>query len=553
MSNIILLSKVLIKNNVFAFSSKKGKGKSGSSKGSAIGFLLLIIFCVGCIGGPIIFVLNDLLKAYDLSELVLSFVLPIGGITSIIFGVFSIISVFYFNKDSENLLPLPIKSSELLVAKFIAALVSEYLILLMFIFPIIFGVGIGIGASILYYVYSIFICLLMPIIPSVIMSLLIMIINKVFKFGKKKDLFMYVMTGLILVFAFAYSFGLEFILESSENEDTLAFLSGDFGEYINTSKWLFPFFNSAVYSLVHYNEFLGFASIMTFIGLNVLSLVILYLVGDKLYIKGLTKDGGTRQNKKENIDKIYKTSKGGVMKELIKKEWLTIKRTPTFMLNVVIMNIVFPIIFGVSFAMGFSSEGDASLFEVIDFSNSGIFLICIGILLFLCSMSSAASSAISREGSSAYMMKNIPVSYKKQMDAKVYFSLIIDLIILFGVEIVLFLLISIPWYYAIIINVPIILVLLIANYLSLLLDLRKPRLDWKEESEAVKQNFNVFLGMMIFIAFTIGIVLLGVAFINSDVNIFLMFAFVSVILLVLYILMNYFIKKYQVKLFSKVG
>ena len=179
MSNVLALTKVLIKNNVFAFSGKKKKGKQVSTKSSVIGFIFLVVFCTLCIGGPMVYLLSDLLKEFDFSNLVLSFVIPIGGLTSIVFGIFSIISVFYFSKDSERLLPLPIKSSELLLAKFFSALFSEYLLLIMFIYPIIFGVGLGIGASFIYYLYSLIIFILMPIIPSVIMAIILMLFNKI--------------------------------------------------------------------------------------------------------------------------------------------------------------------------------------------------------------------------------------------------------------------------------------------------------------------------------------------------------------------------------------
>ena len=175
MTNILALTKVLIKNNIFAFVGKKRRGKQVSTKGSAIAFFTLIIICALCISGPVVYALATILKEYEIGDLILSFVLPIGGLTSIVFGVFSIISVFYFNKDSEQLLPFPIKSSELLMAKFFASLISEYLILIMFIFPIIFGVGIGTQVSFLYYVYALVICILMPVIPSVIMSIVLML------------------------------------------------------------------------------------------------------------------------------------------------------------------------------------------------------------------------------------------------------------------------------------------------------------------------------------------------------------------------------------------
>lgn len=554
MSNIIALTKVLIKNNVFSFSGKKKKGKSVSTKGSIIGFSLAMLFCVFCLAIPSMYALDMLLSQYNLSELLITFVIPIGGVTSILFGVFSIISIFYFNKDSEILLPLPIKSSELLISKFLASLVSQYLILAMFIFPLIFGIGIGIDANVIYYLYAIGICVLMPIIPSVIVSILLMLFNKIFNFGKKKDVFMYIITGLIFVFSFAYTFGLEFLLET-EDGAILSLVNGEMTQYLKIAKMLFPFFNSGIYCLNNYNEFIGFASFMTFVALNILFMVILYFVGEKLYIKGITNTRGNSVSKKKDVSSGYKMSKGGIMKQLIKKEWTTIKRTPVFMLNVVVSNLIFPIIFVISFIAGLSSGGK-EVFEMvslnIDFNNGSVLLFVSGVLLLLSSICGASSSAISREGKSAKFMKLIPVSLKKQIDAKVYFSMIIELIILFLIEAVLLIAISVPWYFVVMLNVICILVLLINNYLSLLLDLRKPRIDWNEENEAVKQNFNVFWGMMISMALSMILILVGSGIYSGNVNIFLIFAITSVILLSIYVIIVYLINKYQDKLFNKV-
>jgi len=325
----------------------------------------LVIFISGLFMGiPIVLALDNLLSGYNFSELILSFAIPLGGVISVIFGVFSIVSVFYLNKDSEHFLHFPIKSSELLVAKFFASLVSEYLMLIMFVFPIILGVGIGIDAGGLFYVYSALICALMPIIPSVIMALIIMISNKLFKFGKRKDLFMYVMTGIILIFAFTYSFCITYLIDDANSVDLMAVLSGDVSKFIKISRYLFPPFNSAIYSLVHYEEFIGFASVMTFISFNIIAMLILYFVGDKLYIKGITKTNG---DKKQKTRDKYKDNDHGIMWELINKEWLSVKRSPVFMLNIVIANTIFPVIFLISFLV----SGDSSSFKgIIDFNNS---------------------------------------------------------------------------------------------------------------------------------------------------------------------------------------
>ena len=553
MSNVLALTKVLIKNNVFAFSGKKKKGKQVSTKGSIIGFTLALIFCVCCLALPMIYVLIETLSVYNISELIISYALPIGGITCMIFGVLSIINIFYFNKDSEQLLHLPIKSSELLMAKFFASIISEYLILSMFVFPIFIGVGIGSDAGVLYYIYTLLICLLMPIIPSVIISIILMLSNKFFDFSRRKDLFMYITTGFIFVFSFAYSFGLQFLLEG--DVEFLTLINGDNSSYINLSKWLFPFFNSAAYSLNNYQNFIGVSSIITFIGFNVLALVIMYYLGEKLYIKALTTTRGNPTRRYNEISD-YKCSKKGIIGELMQKEWITIKRTPIFMLNIVISNLILPIFLGIALIATVIQQGMDVFHEalaMIDFSNGSILLVAAGIIMFFACMNGASSSAISREGSNARFMKQIPISLKKQLDAKVYFSSLIDLSAVILMEIILMLVIKAPWYFWAMLTMINILVSLINNYICLMLDLRKPRLDWSEESEAVNQNLNVFWGMIISIAFSGVMICLGLVLLESKINILLIFGLTSVILLSIYILINIIVKKYQLKLFDKVG
>ena len=553
MSNVLALTRVLIKNNVFAFSGKKKSGKKVSTKGSAFGFVIALIFSVSCLAIPMIYVLKETLSVYNISELLISYALPAGGITCMIFGVLSIINIFYFNKDSEQLLHMPIKSSELLMAKFFTSIISEYLLLAMFVFPIFIGVGVGTDADILYYVYTAIICLFMPIIPSVIISIFLMLTNKFFDFSRRKDLFMYVTTGLILIFSFAYSYGLQFLLESGNDLSTL--VNGDNSSYIKISKYIFPFFNSAVYSLNNYREFIGVASIISFVGFNFLALVIMYYLGEKLYIKALTNTKGN-QSKRYNIANDYKYSKNGVMAELIKKEWITIKRTPIFMLNIVVSNLIMPLFLGAALVTTVIQQGTGALdaiTDTIDFNNGAILLVAGGALVFFACMNGASSSAISREGSNAKFMKQIPVSLKKQLDAKVYFSMIIDMVVILFIEGMLMFVVKAPLYFWGMLAVINALILLINNYVCLILDLRSPKLDWSEESEAVKQNLNVFWGMIVSLALSGAIIGSGLIILDSNVNILLIFAITSVILLSIYILINLVVKKYQLKLFNKVG
>ena len=173
--------------------------------------------------------------------------------------------------------------------------------------------------------------------------------------------------------------------------------------------------------------------------------------------------------------------------------------------------------------------------------------------MFLSSASSSTSSAISREGNSARILKTLPISLKTQLDAKVYFAMIFDLIGLVALEGVAVVTLNIPVYYFLIVDVPIIILMLIVNYLSILIDLRKPRLDWVEESEAVKQNFNVFVSMILTVLVGVVFVVLGVFLFDKNINIYLTFTIISVLLLATYVGLMIFINKNQNRLFNKVG
>jgi len=553
MSNIILLTKTLLKNGLLSGSNKNSK-KQKNDKSKILYFIIIAIYFL-IFSVPIIVLLNNVLKEYDFSELLLTIALPVGAITSIVFGVFSITSVFYFNKDSEQLLPFPIKSSELLISKFIVSLLSQYFMLFMFVYPIIFGVGIGINASVVYYLYALSICLLMPLIPSVIVAIIMMVINKIINIGKRKNLFMYSMIVIVLAFSLGYGLGIGSILELDSESLMTLLLNGENTSIINLFKWVFPFFNSATYSLLHSDKFIGFASFMTFIGLNILFMFILYCLGDFLYIKGLTKDSGHKKENSKYEMKKYKFNKGGVLLSLIKKEWVNISRTPIYMLNIVVTNLLVPFILFISFAISNWGQLKTGFNFSLDFNNGGVYLIGVVIIFFLSTMggTTGSGSAISREGKEAWVMKVVPVDLKTQIDAKIYFYTLIDLIVALAIEALVMIVLKAPWYYLVMVNIPLILMILIINYISVLLDLRRPKLAWSDEAEPLKQNFTVMIGIIISMLMVTILSLLGVLLFISNVNVYLIFLLFTLVVVICYILLVLYIKKNQVKLFNKVG
>ena len=113
-------------------------------------------------------------------------------------------NVYFFSKDLELILPLPIKSEDLLISKFNTILINIYFSELIFALIPLLIYGILTNAGILYYLFLIIILIIFPILANLIVSIITMIFMKFSKFIKNKDIFQIIITlffigSLILV------------------------------------------------------------------------------------------------------------------------------------------------------------------------------------------------------------------------------------------------------------------------------------------------------------------------------------------------------------------
>lgn len=556
MSNIISLTKVLLKTNlVFDFNSKKEK-KNKKSTLFLIGVLLL--FVIASVSIPICYTLVNILSIAPVEKIIISLILPLAGVTTIIFSIFSVVSVFYFSKDSDHLLPLPIKSRDLLISKFIVSLINEYYILFLFVLPCLVGVGIGINAGAMYYLYMVLIFLLLPIIPSAIVTMVILLVSKFIGVIKNKDAFMYISMLLIIIFSFGYTYITESIMEVDyENIGvTFAELENNLLPYFEK---IFPFYNSASRALINFNNLNGMFSLITFFALNVIVVLIIYWLGDKLYLNSLISTRGSKK-KKESYNLVEsKIKKENIFLSLMKKEWIIIKRTPVFMLNTVIVIFIFPLVLVFSIIITVISEGGNLNDLIISlpkeiFTQPFIFLIVLLISLFLTGFSACSGTSISREGSNAWFMKTIPISPFKQVTAKVIFASLIDCLGIALIALIATILYQIPIFYIVCILIPTCIADLLINYLCIIIDLKYPKINWNEESVAVKNNFNVFISMLISFAVCvfIGIGAYVLFKLNITINIVLLSLLISIIFTIVLAFVVYKLYKKCDKLFDNI-
>jgi ABC-2 type transport system permease protein len=153
MSNYIALTKVLLKNSLTSFNAKKGKGWLNSNVKNIALLAVIVVSMLPLVGGIAALVWSSygIFKSIGQEGLILASGLLSVGMIVLFFGIFYVMNVFYFSKDVESLLPLPLRPSTIMAAKFTVTLLYEYLTELVVLAPILVAFGVASRAGIVYY------------------------------------------------------------------------------------------------------------------------------------------------------------------------------------------------------------------------------------------------------------------------------------------------------------------------------------------------------------------------------------------------------------------
>ena len=170
----LLLARTLIKNG-------EGLNLKGSSTFTKIAILIVFAILIPSFMFGIAFVVTGLLtvlKSMGQEGVILSWGIAINSTIVFVFGIFYVISTFYFSSDVEMLLPLPLKPRQIVAAKFLVVTIYEYFTTAIFFLPIWITYGVYMKCSPMFYLYGLIVFLLLPVTPLSIASVIIMIIMR---------------------------------------------------------------------------------------------------------------------------------------------------------------------------------------------------------------------------------------------------------------------------------------------------------------------------------------------------------------------------------------
>lgn len=540
MGNILLLTKVFLKNSVF---KTNNTSKTNNKAKKIIGYIVIFAYVIGVFGFLSYEIIN-MLNSVNQAALVLGVFLLSIGFLVLIQTVSSTMNLFYFSKDIENILPLPVKPHQILIAKFNVLLITEYFTIIMFALApfIIYGVLTGAGA--LFYLYGALILLIFPILPAVVSALLVVVIMSFAKTIKNKEKLQVI--GTILIVAFVLGFQFAFSGQQEMNTEQLVSALTQVNGTVDIINNYFITLEPATQALTDYNTIQGLFALLKIAGISLGAYIVFILITNKMYLRGVV--GASVSGKKhKRVKKNMQYKKKKALSTYVNKELIMLMKNPIYFMQCVLPAVLIPIVFAVMFLIKPISGQDIPQFEI---NDSILLCILVGAICFMLTMVFIPVTSISRDGQNAVFIKYIPISLYKQFQYKSIPSILISIIPIVIVLLIAYLVfrinlltIGLAFIIGFIINV-------LYSYLMIIVDLKRPKLNWDTEYAVVKQNFNMIYGFIFNIAY---IILIGVvAIFLSHLNVFAVAGIIFIISLLPLIAVDRYVYNNQNKLFEKI-
>lgn len=552
MDKVIKLTKIFLKNSFSNMDARMGISTKSKSKIIVYGLLFLYF------AGLIIFLGYNLLDGLIAIHQETIFV---GMILFMIFGlaiiqtIFSSINILYFTKDSEYLLPLPLKPYQIILARTNVMLIAEYVIIFLIGFIPLVMYGILTGAGIVYYLTMILAVILVPILPVLLISMLVMFIMSFAKLTKNRNRFQLFATLLVLAIIIAISISTSGMKQDLTNEE-MAQMVVQANGMIELVKGYVPTVDYLMEALTTNSLFTAIVEVLKTLGITIIGFIVYMLIAQKIYFKGLVGNlfgGGASSSNKEINQKEYRNSK--LYKSYVGKEFKNMARNPVFLMQCLIPAILIPIIMVVVVYTGLNSDGmglEQITQMVQQMPTNTFFIACIilGVIQFFTMFIYISITAISRDGENAVFMKYIPVSLYKQYMYKIIPNIIMNIVTIIITLGMAEYLLNLPAITLIALFVVATIMGILQSIAMIIIDLKRPKLNWDSEYAVAKQNLNLVFPVLLSMVNIV--ILVGFVYLLKNINVYLGVGLLGILYIVVTVVTNKYLYNKQYELADKI-
>lgn len=508
MNNFKVLTIVQLKNTM---GSINGNSKSKYTP-------ILMIFLALCFI-PTIMLLYQLFKAgfemtsmLDQTGIIFSAGFQLTALLIFTFSLFLIPSIYYFSKDINTLLALPLSPQTIIASKFSVCLIYEYLFTAAICIPMVIAYMQFVDITVIMIILMLIAFLTLPIYPLILSSIITMLMMRFAPFMKNRDRFNIIGSILILAIAFIFSFYLNQI-ETLDQNQMLALLQEGNNSLMSIFSYLFPNIPYIAKAIVN----IDMISFIVYICIIAVAIVIFILIAKNLYLKGVigVEESSSSRKKlsKQKMDRSVR--KQPILSTYIKKEYRLLIRTPIYLMNCFVMAFLPAfMVLTTLFTSGISDFSEMipeGLLDTIIEQPNFIWIVLIaGIIsgIACANLNLISSTSISREGANYIFMKYIPVPLQTQINAKALSGTFISILSIALFLIPIWFIVKLPVYIVLLFFLCSSISSILGNYLGILIDLLHPKLTWEQEAAAVKQNITGMIALFggVGIAVVIGII-----------------------------------------------
>ena len=552
MEKVIKLTKIFLKNS---FSNMDARmGISTKSKSKILIYGILFLYFAGLITFLGYNLLDGLIAIHQETIFVGMILFMIFGL-AIIQTIFSSINILYFTKDSEYLLPLPLKPYQIILARTNVMLIAEYVIIFLIGFIPLVMYGILTGAGIVYYLTMILSVILVPILPVLLISMLIMFIMSFARLTKNRNRFQLFATLLVLAIIIALSISTSGMKQDLTNEE-MAQMVVQANGMIELVKGYVPTVDYLMEALTTNSLFTAIVEVLKTLGITIIGFIVYMLIAQKIYFKGLVGNlfgGGASSSNKEINQKEYRNSK--LYKSYVGKEFKNMARNPVFLMQCLIPAILIPIIMVVVVYTGLNSDGmglEQITQMVQQMPTNTFFIACIilGVIQFFTMFIYISITAISRDGENAVFMKYIPVSLYKQYMYKIIPNIIMNIVTIIITLGMAEYLLNLPVTTLIALFVVAIIMGILQSIVMIIVDLKRPKLNWDSEYAVAKQNLNLVFPVLL--AMVNIVILVGFVYLLKDINVYVGVGILGILYIVATVITNKYLYNKQYELAEKI-
>ena len=417
----------------------------------------------------------------------------------LLFGLYYVISAFYFSRDLEFLIPLPLKPFQVMASKFAVIMINEYLTVMIIVLPVLVGYGVLARGGWPYWVNAVLVYLLLPVIPLAVVALLVVILMRFVNLGRRKDAL--VLIGSIVLLTSAL--GLQFIVGRSPNVKpsaqamTAFFASPD--SLLNVIGSRFPPSIWASKAVAGGFSASGLLNLALFAGTSVLFFAAILVLSERLFYRGLVglREVSARKRALSRAQMEQRVSSGRhPVRAVFGREWRLMIRTPIFLLNGTLVVVIVPAVFALMVKAGSGSRDMDAVLRLMNSAHPLIVILAAAAFMIVCgSLNGTSSSAFSREGVQFWISRVIPVSPRDQVAAKFLHSYLVALLGTVTASLVAVWMLHLTAARLLVAAGLSLVAGIFLTALGMIIDLARPLLDWTNPQKAIKQNLNVVLAM----------------------------------------------------------